>query len=245
MSALKLPVCDATPDGFVVVQKSRLDALTSAAAGEKKEEKAGALARPILRRAPHLGRSVARGILATPTIRRTGGTSAVATLFSQTFGLKPGSAADFASFAALFDEYRVTMCRAHWSISYSAIQAGSIQTCGVLVYDPSDSSNLASVAAGVNYQQKKLFQSGAVSSSPSLPAVVTSDGLWHLDMKVHNDAFVDPSVGTTKIVHGWAPTSDSTVNFGYVHIAIDPPIAGTTVSLDIILEMTTEFRSRQ
>jgi hypothetical protein len=169
-------------------------------------------------------------------------TSAAATAQAPVIGVLPGSAAEFASYAALYSEYKCTRGQALYYLTASdAANVNSIDC--IMTYEPVRNTALASAVAGLSASQFKLV-TAENSGTDVGPRPRTQTGFWKFDFVVPNGPTKSVSEGTDLATGEWSDVAD-TANFsGYVKAYIQAASAGTT-SLIGYLRMQVTFRCRQ
>lgn len=172
-------------------------------------------------------------------------------IFDTVQSMDPSSSAEWASIAALFDEYHVV--RGHYifatalgspqSTGAPNVPASSSNTTYVLAYDPNDSTVLTSVPVGCQLAQHKQFLFCGVLSNSGAANVNYSRGRsvpYKFAWRVPRGVFIN---GTTTAGNQWIPVG-SPIAFGYMKsYGVGSDIVAE-VSISGVQFFEVRFRSR-
>jgi len=200
---------------------------------------------------PRLLKTKGNGRLATTKQSFSGAVSSIGsigTALGTVITLTPGTAGEFASYAALFDDVRTTHVEVFVKIfqtttnSVTGTLQGSLQAPGdaILVYDPVDNTSFSSIQAGLNYQQS----TGVWSMLAGVVNLATTrNGFQHLKAKIPAPV-VDPGILTDLLDSNWVSTKDTAVVVGYLKAYATAPGAAQYLVIQTYLRYHCEFRSR-
>lgn len=168
--------------------------------------------------------------------------SSAATALTQVQALSPVAVADFSSFAALYDMWRVRHVTFIFRGSSSATITGSADWG--LAFDPSNLgayNSLADLMTAKNHAGPFVLSGGLQNMSPQ---TTTKTGFHTLSAKlepqrVTNDGTADNAVGG-----GWVGTSDTTAIVAWAKPYIPSLGAGIVGSISLYVMYDTEFKAR-
>jgi hypothetical protein len=168
-------------------------------------------------------------------------TSGAATAQAPVNRIRPSDCAEFASWAFLYDEYKVLKCKTMYC---HAISAGpSVATDMVMAYDPTNATVLAAIVEGAAAVHHKVTRNANSFSMPIPHGGVVSDGFFHLELKV-------PSGPQTESASGipgpgvWIDTTVTAYDAGWFKSYITAASATVTTTLTQYIGILTEFRLR-
>ncbi len=157
--------------------------------------------------------------------------------------IEPGLSAEFSSFAALFDEYKVFAGKLHWKLTTS--NAGQYYDAGV-AYDPEDSTAYGGLLTLLPASQRQGPIASGADGNNGNPVSITRHGLWEFPFhcprepqRVPDSADVSSRLNTGQ----WSSTAITDADYGYLKWYINAPAAGST-TLTYYVELDVEFRSR-
>jgi len=175
----------------------------------------------------------------------------IGTAYGTVLTLTPGTAVEFSSLAALFDDWRTThidvCCKVMPTTTNST--SGSLTGTGVapgnaiLVYDPVDNTSISSAQMGLNYQQSTGVWS-VIAPGNGYPAAYTRNGFQEFHVKIPAPV-VDPGILSDLLDSNWVSTKDTGVIVGYLKPYVDVMGAATYCVFEVFLRYHCEFRSRQ
>jgi hypothetical protein len=193
--------------------------------------------------------SVAKAGVKLPVVRTklwfpANNTSAANTANTFSFGVAPSGSTEFASFAALYEECKVSSGAVHFDVSTSAAPLTNNTDLSVISYDPLSVAALTSVADGCEDAQHKLFKSSSLLSTLTSPLPVTGRGLWRFPFKVPSGSA--RTTASTAVFGGsdWSLTADASDVYGYLKWYIPALGAAITSTIQSMIELDVEFRSR-
>jgi hypothetical protein len=165
-------------------------------------------------------------------------TSGAAAAQTPVLACSPSASPDWAAWASLYDECRVTHAKVRYHVSTSA-GTGTLGSDLVAAFDPIEGSALASISNGCVYERHTLTRVGG-STTTNAP-FDNSKSFWTLQSPVRSDGA--RNVTSTAIASGWMSTTDPTDIFGYMKWYIAAATGTTTV--DGYCTLRVDFRSRQ
>lgn len=189
-----------------------------------------------------------RQILRTNLILSSVATSGAAAAQAPVIGIIPGSSSEFASFAAIYDEFICDGAVVHFRSALSAATNTSGIT-GAFAYDPVNNGTYGSVA-GVLEAQKHFGPfavAGAVSDTGVVgsPTATSNHGFWKHSFKFPKGASVkDPNTPSIIGTGVWTSTTVTTTAYGYWKGYVEPGSATITTSIIYWIVMHCRFRSR-
>jgi hypothetical protein len=161
-------------------------------------------------------------------------------------GIQSSISAENASFAAVFDEYRITGGKYHYIIYQCQVGSGTLGFY-VVAYDPVDSVALTSIYDGCSKSQRHLVslpvqQAGATATVATGPTAVKHCFAWRVPPGI---TIANSNAGGAG---AWQPTTTTTINWGTLKnycAPANPFITTALVGVSGILEMDIEFRIRE
>lgn len=167
----------------------------------------------------------------------TSNTSSAGSAQAPVNGVRPSSSSEFASLAALYDEYRALAVRRHIAL-FGTTNIAPIDYCEA--YDPANSGAYGSVtavlSAPLRFPPLHMTAVGGVS-----PLSVSRTGFQTADFKIPSGVVANSaaaSVGDT-----WVSTGTTAVDFGWLKAYVAAPSSGTS-TLEGYIGVLTEFRVR-
>jgi len=161
--------------------------------------------------------------------------------------LAPVGVQDWAGFAALYDECRVTKVVAHATASYTASPPAFVATVWGFALDPANGGaygNLPDVMTA-RYKVAPMCFTASTADFAVLP--VNRTGFYRLEMKLHGGRLTNDNSGSaaSEVGGGWFATSSTTsINVGYLKCFI-PATGGTGITtFTDVVEYHCEFRDR-
>jgi len=176
------------------------------------------------------------------------------TAITTVINVRPAAYSEFASFAALFDEFKVHGGMLHfniWATGQNAVVVGNDAAFG---YDPVDNGVYASVAGVlVSSQHIGPIQALSVtdSSVPSTgartaaPSATSKHGFWGFPFKCPKQPQFVPNNSQQVMTGEWCDTniSSSLGDYGYLKPYVTSA-GSTTATVSYYLVLDIEFRSR-
>lgn len=176
---------------------------------------------------------------------------------STVINVRPSALSEFASFQALFDEFKVHGGVLHFNTFL--VGAGTAAIVGLddvaIAYDPVDNSAFATVAGVLVSSQHigPLNTSGVSDASATSASVVrtiapvphTKHGFWQFPFRCPKSPQFVPNNSQQVMTGEWSATNISNTQSDYGYLK--PYVAGagsTTSTLNYYLVMDVEFRSR-
>jgi hypothetical protein len=193
-----------------------------------------------------------------------GVTGTANTAYTTVLALTSGNWLEFSSFAALFDEYRVTHFELYWRVVGTATAGAgvSVQASAIWMFDPTSNTVLTGVGQGMESDQntgphvvmdsccRDPAASGSVGginqNQTSSPIVqVSKNGFWQKKFKVPSGTQLNPGTSGLIVNGAWTSTQDATVVHGYLKPYIEA--MGTNIIPNVygFIVATVEFRSRR
>ncbi len=169
-------------------------------------------------------------------------TSAAATALSAVQALSPIGVADYSSFAALFDLWRVRGITVHFRLTGSATPAGS--GAWALAFDPSNVGSYSGVDDVLTAQHHAGPMVFGIKST-TFPEPMNHSGYYRLKLalpvesRVTNDGAAANAVGG-----GWVGTSNTTAVVGWLKPYVNSwgPAITSTIEYYVVYEV--EFKAR-
>lgn len=198
--------------------------------------------------------SMARGVRATKPVRAylsyyAATSGAVNTAFGGGVGIIPNQDSSWASWQAVFDEFKVISAEAIFNAFYTIDPTANPTNSAnmIVVYDPTTTVALASVNAGLQFEKYRLQRIMIPNASgPKVsPMVVTQDGFSHFSVKIPTGSQIS-NVTTTNSPGLWRPTGDAT-NYDWGNFTYYVSQGGATSQLrvEFFVRMLVEFRVRR
>jgi len=169
--------------------------------------------------------------------------SSAATALSQVQALSPIAVSDYASFAAVYDLWRVKHIRIRFRLGSSGAIAGSAD--GAVAWDPSNLGAYASVSDVLTAQHHfgpicLLGSQATYAGTASVNGTGFHEfGFPLVDQRITNDSSAASAVGG-----GWVGTSDTTAIVGWVKPYINSLGGSLTSTLTMYVIYDVEFKSR-
>lgn len=254
---------------YVLVRKDRkqnVDVKTSLPALPRDEKSSGTnsdeLTKPLLQRYPlkaTLSAMTGRGgkpklnNLRTRIWDSASPASASGTALTTVINVRPAAAAEFASFQAIYDEFKVHGCRLHFVI-WSTGQTNGVVTQGNISYDPVDNAAYGGIVTSLAASQKTgpftvwsaTDASLASSSARTIaPIAVSKSGMYILSVKCPKGAQMVVNNSQQVATGLWCDTNitSSQGDYGYIKPYISAA-GSTTITMTYFIEYDVEFRSR-
>jgi hypothetical protein len=120
----------------------------------------------------------------------------------------PSLLTEFASLAALFDEYKCVSGVYHFSVNDWNVSTASVNSQGVVAYDPSDGGVPTSTVSLAAKQQMQIVAFGTVNAGATAPTHVHSAPL-KFEWKVPPGVFVPAGATASEGSSNWQPTTTS------------------------------------
>jgi hypothetical protein len=238
-------------DDFLVVSGKRYLAVSE---GEPAGETKGPVPKPLipsLRAHPAMSRARGGGKPVRAFLSYyTAGSGAANTAYNSGAVIQPNQDSSWASWQAVFDEFRVVQAEAIWNVYYTTdptvVPANSANS--IVVYDPTNSVALASVNAGLQFEHYSLLRCMIpTATGPKVsPMVVTRDGFAHLKITPPSGV-INSAVDTTNSgSNNWRPTADA-VNYNWGSFIGYTSVGGVSAVLrnEYFVRMLVEFRVRR
>lgn len=179
----------------------------------------------------------------------SGQSSAANTALATSFAIAPNQDSSWASWQAVFDEFRVIgaefIFNTYFTTVPSVYPANSPNT--VAVYDPTSSVTLSSVNAALQFERFALLRTMLPSGSYPLvsPSTHTKDGCVHFKVKIPTGPILSTTT-TTNSTGLWRATADA-ANYDWGSFACYVSVGGTSAVLRLegFIRMEVEFRTRR
>jgi hypothetical protein len=236
---------------YVLVKKERVvPAEVSAGAVATLSVPPPSLLKAKLKTKLKLGRSV-KGAGKTPVLKTrlvfTGGNSSAAnTALATVVSMLPSSSSEFAGFATLYEECKVTGGRVLFNLTATNVST-AVPTLGVISYDPTVATALASVADGAEDAQHRVFATPPQDGLASLqmtPKAVEALGLMSFAWHVPKGASARTTSSTAVFSGEWSSTADASDLYGYIKVYIPAQGASASSTWNYVVYLDVEFRSR-
>jgi hypothetical protein len=183
------------------------------------------------------------GMRADLTVRITY-TSSANTALTSVIAVEPSASSEFSSFATLFDEVKVVSGKFVYRVTYSATPL--LAPLSVVSYAPTDLTALASVASGCESKQHDLrAPSVANTVSISSPLVETKTGLFTFPFVIPKGVSARSAASAATFGDEYGSTSDASDAWGFIRPYVEAAGTAITTTLDGVLYLTVNFRSRQ
>lgn len=159
--------------------------------------------------------------------------------------VQPNLDSSFASWQNVFDEMKVISTEVFWLVERyaAATVAPSVWPLGVMVYEPTDFTPLASVTAALQYENFQLVSLN--NSYVHTPLPHTRTGLNHYKTKIPSGTSLS-NVDTTLSSGMWRPTVDaSNYYWGLFHGALDRGGTSCVFRIHTTVRMLVDFRVRK
>lgn len=171
-------------------------------------------------------------------------TSAANTANVGVFPVEPALSSEFASFAALYEECKVTGGTFHFDVSTNAAPITAGTEIDVVSYDPMSATALTSIADGLEDAQHVIFQATPVAGTLTNPRPVTANGLWAFNFKVPKGTARTTASAAVFGGSDWSLTADAADIYGYLKVYISALGAAITSLINGYVVLDVEFRSR-
>ncbi len=174
--------------------------------------------------------------------------------YSTVINVRPSAASEFASFAALYDEFKVHGCSLHWVFILTNTGAVVPYTHGNISYDPVDNTAYTSIITSLAASQKtgpmqstglSLLNAAAATTTGIGPLPITKHGVHVLKIRCPKGATGIPA-NTQQVQTGnWCDTNITNAqgDYGYLKPYFESQ-TNTTITLEWWIEYDIEFRSR-
>jgi len=171
--------------------------------------------------------------------------SGAGTAYNLAQAIQPSSSAEYASYAALYDEIFVHGGAFHFTTYKSAAGTATDACRGVLAYDPADNTASGSVVAVLPVRQHYgpflVGQTGTTAAGA--PSSFTGTGFHRFGFACPKGPQLNKNLAVVQ-TGNWAATADTTATFGYMHVYMTAA-GGTGVNvLDGFMELDVTFRVR-
>jgi hypothetical protein len=176
--------------------------------------------------------------------------TAAGAAFANVQACTPSGCADWAQFAAVYDECRVLGGELFWNVTFTTPAAGYTATMACAVYDPIDGTAPASVYQQMTFAQNSgpkfitCFPAGGVVPPSTTPASTNASGLHCMRFKVPTGS-ARSSANPTWFGKEWSSTVDGADIFGFLKLFCSAPAALAVMVVSTIYYLDMEFRSRQ
>jgi hypothetical protein len=175
----------------------------------------------------------------------TGANAAGASVFT----LTPGTSAEFAGFAGLYDDWRTTHVEFFMAVGFTVTASGipssvlnSLCFYGG-VYDPVDSTALVGVSDAMDYDHRMSPMKAGYDAVNS-PNDISKGGLHSVKCKIPAPV-VDPGILSDLLDSNWVSTKDTAVLVGYFKTYVEAAGALTSSTTAAFARFHVEFRSRR
>jgi hypothetical protein len=164
--------------------------------------------------------------------------SSANTIQSPVNRIRASDSAEFASLAALYDEYKMTNSKSMSAVSIT-LSSASISVDGVVAYDPVNSGAYTTVTAALSAAQHVCWRN---HNSNGNPLSITKDGFHHFNPKFPK-GYQYPGTGNTG-PDVWIDTGVTSADAGHFKFVIDAATTAVTTTLRQYIGVCTEFRVR-
>jgi hypothetical protein len=151
--------------------------------------------------------------------------------------IRPSDSTEFASMAALFDEYKGLAVRTEYAVHISGT---TVPVDVTMQYDPTDATGVTNNVTGLSATYHKLTRMHASFGNPS---AMNPTGFWSMKLKIPQGAQVEVASG----VPGpgvWVDVGVTSYDLGWFKSYISAPTAAITTTLRQYIGMLVEFRMR-
>jgi hypothetical protein len=151
--------------------------------------------------------------------------------------IRPSDSSEFASMAALFDEYKGLAVRTHYAVHISGT---TVPVDVIMQYDPTDATAPTNNVNGLSAQYNQLTR---MHASYGNPAGETHSGFWNMHLKIPQGATVEVSSG----VPGpgvWVDVGVTSYDVGWFKTYITAASATVSTTFRQYIGILTEFRMR-
>lgn len=207
--------------------------------------------RVALRAHPALG----RGIRANKPIKAwlcwyAGNSGGADTAFSGTFGVIPNQDSSWASWQATFDEFKVVGAEFYFNVFHTTNQTvlPANSPNAIVVYDPTGSAALASVNAGMQWEDFSLLRVTMPTATTPLtsPMPVTKAGFCKFRAKIPQTGSILSNSAVTNSTGMWRPTQDATnYDWGAFQTYVSRGGTSAVIRIEGFVRMLVEFRVRR
>jgi len=157
---------------------------------------------------------------------------------------QPSNSGEWSSFAALYDEVKVTGVAIDFNIAVGS-GSGTPLAYGCMSYDPVDSTSYGSVAAAMASSQNMVFAVNEGTTSVVTPFPETKSGLWHFAAKVPKRGAARSSIiGTSAFSGEWGSTRDTADTWGFFRPYIEAAGGSVLTTLSGFVTLRCHFRNR-
>jgi len=224
------------------------------------DEKAATMKMASVARALSSGKGKVASFRTTMVQKFTWGPTAANTAYSTVQALTPMGSTEGGNFSTIFDEVKTVGVTVHFStFTLSDGNTAAPQpTFGILGYDPSSTTALGSVAAGIEIAEKfgpfSLQTLLPVTiNAPSGPAAgyvsvaptqTTKTGLYMKKFKIMGKTVLNPGTSTEIVGGSWVSTQDSNQIVGYLKPYFEAAGAHMETGAIVWVEYHVIFRSR-
>jgi len=156
--------------------------------------------------------------------------------------LVPGNSTQFATFAAVFDEYKCTEMKTTIKAVPTVNGTQTGLAMWVVAYDWGVAGALGSIPSAFT-QPNKVF--GDINfASAQVTISTTASGFHHLNAKIPAGPMADVGIITDLMSGIWVPTSDAGAIVGYLKPYVEATGTLGVVALNGVIGYVTEFRCR-
>jgi len=169
--------------------------------------------------------------------------------FAFAYNLEPSNDSSWAAWQATFDEVRVLSAELHWNVAYTIAPttAPAQSANAVVAYQPSSTTSITSVNAGLQYEKFQLvdIQIPGTSYPYTSPQAHTPNGRLVFHCKVPSTTLLS-NVVTTDSAGMWRPTTDNVVYSWGSFLGYCAQGGATSVlQAQAFVRMKCEFRCRR
>jgi len=224
------------------------------------DEKAATMKMASVARALSSGKGKVSTFRTTMVQKFTWGPTAANTAYNTVQALTPMGSTEGGNFSTIFDEIKTVGVTVHFS-TFSVGDGnacGPQPTFGILSYDPSSTTALGSVAAGIEIAEKfgpfslatQTYATGnntvtTVSGyNACLPLAVTKTGVYTKKFKIMGKTVLNPGTSTEIVGGSWVSTQDSNQIVGYLKPYFEAAGAHNETGAIVWVEYHVIFRSR-
>jgi len=179
--------------------------------------------------------------------QRVSVTSAAGASIASVVSLTPAGSAEFATYAALFDEVIVDSVNFLTSYQIQSTAAGPQFIFALQVFDPADfsvpSSIITMLPAAQRQKNPLVLSTSAAGISDGHIVPVNQDG-WVKWLARVPPGSMRASALATLYGHEWSPTAEATDLYGVLKTFIEAPAALTFTTYTTFIQYNVRFRSR-
>jgi len=175
-------------------------------------------------------------------VTNTSAISGNATAQAPVFPVQPGAASEFASVAAMFDEYIVDAVECFFNVSTPNSQTGDVDFA--VAYDPLNSGAYSSVVGVLEASQfRGPYQHGNTGKACT-PVCMNNTGFFRWLVRLPKGAQITNPVGGTDSVGVWVSTATTSTVFGNIKGYVTASSAGVATTMQIYMRIHCRFRQR-